>query len=165
MLTLLRPVRRFKYLTNAVQIIRLPAEGRPKLMKQQVGKLYDATLTGCISARCARYQARMLLDVEDLNNYLQEAFNHYSNTLESPFDFVQASSRNSPIPPDFGGNILKLALDVMKISKPEYHMDARRIFSEISYMIASCIMLDSARHNNKGEICILAPCVIPSAYM
>ncbi|KAI1367159.1 hypothetical protein F5Y08DRAFT_350010 [Xylaria arbuscula] len=142
---------------SSIQIIRLPAEGRPRLMKQQVGKLYDATLTACISARCARYQARMLLDVEDLNNYLQEAFNHYSNTLESPFDFVQASSRNSPIPPDFGGNILKLALDVMKIPKPERQTDARRIFSELSYMVASCIMLDSARHNNKGSASQIFP--------
>ncbi|KAI0863768.1 hypothetical protein F4860DRAFT_521823 [Xylaria cubensis] len=132
-------------------IIRLPSEGRPKLMEEQVGKLYDGILTACISARCARYQARMLLDVEDLNDYLQEAFNHYSNTLESPFNFVQASSRNSPIPPDFGGNILKLALDMMAILKPEQHTDARPIFSELSYMVASCIMLDSARHNNKGS--------------
>lgn len=136
---------------SSIQIIRLPGEGRPKLMGDQVGKLYNATLTACISARFARYQARMLLDVEDLNDYLQEAFNHYSNTLESPFDFVQASSRNSPIPPDFGGNILKLALEMMSILKPEQHTDARRIFSELSYMVASCIMLDSARHKNKGS--------------
>ncbi|KAI1124855.1 hypothetical protein F5Y10DRAFT_284739 [Nemania abortiva] len=138
-------------------IIRLPAEGRPKLMEEQVRKLYDGTLTACISARYARYQARMLLDVEDLNDYLQEAFNHYSNTLESPFDFVQASSRNSPIPPDFGGNILKLALDMMTILKPERHIDARRIFYELSYMVASCIMLDSARHNNKGSASQILP--------
>ncbi|KAI1740057.1 hypothetical protein F4680DRAFT_465847 [Xylaria scruposa] len=142
---------------SSVQIIRLPGEGRPKLMEEQVGKLYDGTLTACISARFARYRARMLLDVEDLNDYLQEAFNHYANTLESPFDFVQASSRNSPIPPDFGGNILKLALEMMAILKPGQHTDARRIFSELSYMVASCIMLDSARHNNKGSASQILP--------
>ncbi|KAJ2991286.1 hypothetical protein NUW58_g2566 [Xylaria curta] len=142
---------------SSIQIIRLPTEGHPKLMEEQVGKLYGATLTASIAARCARYQARMLLDVEDLNDYLQQAFNHYSNSLDSPFDFVQASSRNSPIPADFGGNILKLALDMMAILKPEQHTDARRIFSELSYMVASCIMLDSARHKNKGSAVQIFP--------
>ena len=92
----------------------------------------------------------MQLDVEDLQSYLQEAINHFSDTLESPFDFVQASFRSSPIPPDFGGNILKLALHITELMKSEQKMDANRVFSELSYMVASCVMLDSARHNNKG---------------
>jgi hypothetical protein len=97
----------------------------------------------------------MLLDVDDLQAYLQEAFNHYANTLESPFDFVQASFQNLPIPPDFGGNILKLALNIVDLFQGQSDdsiPDARRIFSEIGYMVASCIMLDNARHKSKGKI-------------
>ena len=124
-------------------------------MQEQIEKLYQSTLTACIAARSARHRSRMLLDVDDLQNYLQEAFNHYSDTLEFPFDFVQASFRNSPIPVDFGGNILKLALNVMDIWKAE-NIDARRIFAELSYMVGSCIMLDSARHKNKGIFAYLA---------
>ncbi|KAK8072958.1 FabD/lysophospholipase-like protein [Apiospora saccharicola] len=135
---------------STIQIIRLPAEGRPKLMAEQVEKLYKATLSGCIAARGARNKVRMLLDVEDMHAYLQEAFNHYSKTLESPFDFVQASFRNSPIPPDFGGNILKLALGMTQLWKDHPQIQAPQIFSELSYMVASCIMLDSSRHKNKG---------------
>ncbi|KAI0003957.1 hypothetical protein F4779DRAFT_621638 [Xylariaceae sp. FL0662B] len=142
---------------SSIQIIRLPAEGRPNLMEEQISKLYDGTLTASIAARSARYQARMLLDVEDLHAYLQEAFNHYSSTLESPFDFVQASFRNSPIPPDFGGNILKLALEMMNTLRTQRNIDARGIFSELSYMVASCIMLDSARHKNKGSASQIFP--------
>lgn len=137
-------------LTKYVQIIRLPQEGRPKLMGEQIGKLKNGILTASIAARSARHKVRMLLDVEDLHAYLQEAFSHYSNTLETPFDFVQASFRNSPIPPDFGGNILKLALNMMNILKSEKE-DAYRIFFELSHMVASCIMLDAARHKNKGN--------------
>ncbi|KAK8121780.1 hypothetical protein PG984_010450 [Apiospora sp. TS-2023a] len=135
---------------STIQIIRLPAEGRPKLMAEQVEKLYKATLSGCIAARGARNKVRMLLDVEDMHAYLQEAFNHYSKTLESPFDFVQASFRNSPIPPDFGGNILKLALGMTQLWKGHPQIQAPQIFSELSYMVASCILLDSSRHKNKG---------------
>lgn len=119
-------------------------------MAEQIGKLSDAIVTASFSARSARFDLRMLLDVDDLQAYLQEAFNHYANTLESPFDFVQASFRNSPIPQDFGGNILKLALNMMNTLELETE-DAKRIFSELSYMVASCIMLDSARHKNKGR--------------
>lgn len=94
----------------------------------------------------------MLLDVEDLQAYLQEAFSHYTSTLDTPFDFVQASFRNSPIPPDFGGNILKLALNVMDILQVRSNCltDGRRIFAELAYVVASCIMLDNARHKTKG---------------
>jgi len=117
-------------------------------MQNQIEKLYHSTLTACIAARCARNRLRMLLDVEDLLAYLQEAFNHYASSLDNPFDFAQASYRNSPIPPDFGGNILKLAVNIMKIWKNL--ADARLIFYEISCMVASCIMLDSVRQKGKG---------------
>ncbi len=120
-------------------------------MEEQIRKLSSGITTASIAARSVRYEVRMLLDVEDLQAYLQEAFIHYSNTLESPFDFVQASFRNSPIPPDFGGNILKLALNIMNSLKSEKRIDTPRIFSELSYMVASCIMLDSARNKNKGS--------------
>lgn len=121
-------------------------------MQEQIEKLYECTMTACIASRCARNRLRMLLDVEDLQSYLQEAFNHYASTLDSPFDFVQASFRNSPIPSDFGGNILKLALNVMDIvqARDSTIIDARHIFSELAYMVASCIMLDNARHKTKG---------------
>ena len=94
----------------------------------------------------------MLLDVEDLQAYLQEAFSRYTSTLDSPFDFVQASFRNSPIPPDLGANILKLALNVMDILQVRRNSitGGRRIFEELAFVVASCIMLDIARHKTKG---------------
>lgn len=121
-------------------------------MQEQVEKLYNGTLAACLAARCVRNHLRMLLDVEDLQSYLQEAFSHYTSTLDTPFDFVQASFRNSPIPPDFGGNILKLALNVMDILQVRNNsvIDGRHIFTELAYVVASCIMLDNARHKTKG---------------
>lgn len=95
----------------------------------------------------------MLLDVDDLQSYLQYAFNHYSGTLSSPFDFVQASFTNSPIPPDFGGNILKLAINMMDHLGDRVR--AKTIFVELSYIVASCIMFDSARHNIRGKVSVV----------
>lgn len=119
-------------------------------MKEQVEKLYISIRAACVLARRTRNEVRMLLTVEDLHAYLDDAFNHYCKTLDYPFDFIQASFRHSPIPPDFGGNILKLALSIMEMSKDDTQMNAKRIFCELSYMVASCIMMDSVRHKTKG---------------
>jgi len=135
---------------STIQVIRIPSQGRPKIIQQQVEKLYNGIMLDCISARQAKAHVRMLLDAEELQSYLQCAFDHFASTLNSPFDFVQASFSNSPIPLDFGGNILKLAINVMEVW--QNRVDARTIFEELSYMVASCIMFDSARNKNKGSV-------------
>jgi hypothetical protein len=119
-------------------------------MLSQIEKLYHGILTACIASRSSKANLRMLLDVDDLQSYLQYAFNHYSGTLSSPFDFVQASFMNSPIPPDFGGNILKLAINMM--DHLGERIQAKPIFAELSFIVASCIMFDSARNNIRGKI-------------
>lgn len=90
----------------------------------------------------------MLLDADELQPYLQTAFDHFACNLDTPFDFVQASFSNSPIPLDFGGNILKLAINLMEVWKNT--ADGRTIFVELSYMVASCIMLDCAAQNQRS---------------
>lgn len=89
----------------------------------------------------------MLLDAEELQSYLQVAFDHFAVSLERPFDFVQASFSNSPIPLDFGGNILKLAINMMRVVE---NLSIRAILGELSYMVSSCIMLDATRCGIKG---------------
>jgi hypothetical protein len=92
----------------------------------------------------------MLLNAVELQSYLHCAFDHFALTLEEAFDFVQASFLNNPIPMDFGGNILRLA---MKMVSQHGHRrpDPRDIFGRLSQLIASCIMLDSVRHEIRGN--------------
>lgn len=90
----------------------------------------------------------MLLNSDELQPYLQYAFDHFSRDLVQPFDFVQASLANKPIPSHFGGNILKLAIDIMNVWQDR--LDGPSIFTELSFMVASCIMLDSARNRTIG---------------
>lgn len=89
----------------------------------------------------------MLLDADEFQSYLGDAFDHYSKSLDVPFDFVKASFLHNPIPFNFGGNILKLAIG-MKEEKPA--MDALEIFTKLGNLLASCIMLDAVRHNVPG---------------
>jgi hypothetical protein len=90
---------------------------------------------------------RMLLNAQELQSYLQCAFNHFAESLDVPFDFIQAAFLNNPIPSTFSGSVLKLAVTIMRSEKKP---QARAIFTKLSQLIASCILLDSVRHNILG---------------
>lgn len=134
---------------SSVRVVRIPTKGRPQLISDQLGKLYREIHKGCMESQESKRRVRMLLDSDELQPYLQYAFDHFSNHLETPFDFVKASFLNNPIPRDFSGNILKMALNVMNVWKNK--LDGFDIFKELSPLVASCIMLDSARHKTKGQ--------------
>lgn len=134
---------------SSIQVVRIPTGGRPNLIQAQAQKLQNAILSDCSDARKTKADLRMLMNADELQPYLQFAFDHFACDLDTPFDFVQASFTNSPIPLDFGGNILKLALSLMEAWTDT--IDGGIIFKELSYMVASCIMLDSARSKIRGE--------------
>ena len=133
---------------STVRVVHIPTKGRPQLISDQVGKHFQEIVNNCMASRDSKRMVRMLLDSDELQPYLQYAFDHFSNHLETPFDFIKASFLNNPIPRDFGGNILKMAINIMPIWENE--LDGAGIFRELSPLVASCIMLDSARHKTKG---------------
>ncbi|KAI4931072.1 hypothetical protein J4E86_011639 [Alternaria arbusti] len=71
-----------------------------------------------------------------------------------PFDFVTMSLRNNPIPNDFGGHMLQLALAIeahdkeIALNTPalEKTRKARLIFDRMARLVASSISLDCVRH-------------------
>ncbi|EHK96973.1 hypothetical protein M7I_7298 [Glarea lozoyensis 74030] len=140
---------------STVTVVRIPANGRPKLMKDQVEKLYGQIMKSTEAARKSKRDLRMLLDGGELQTYLQFAFDHFSSNLDQAFDFVQASFIYNPIPSDFAGNILKLAVGMME--RWEHELDGKAIFTELSHMVASCIMLDSARNKTRGSAELIFP--------
>jgi energy-coupling factor transporter ATP-binding protein EcfA2 len=135
---------------SSIQIVRIPAAGRPKLMKEQCEKLYTGIVQGCAAARKLKQSLRLLLNATELQSYLQYAFDHFAHTLDEPFDFVQASFVSNPIPMDFGGSILRLAISMMEHQIGQ--ADAFSIFQQLGSMVASCIMLDSVRHQIRGRL-------------
>ena len=133
---------------SSIRVVRVPTIGRPKLIKDQMEKLYQEISMSLEASKKSKRDLRMLLDADELQPYLQFAFDHFSSNLDRAFDFVQASFIYNPIPSDFAGNILKLAVNMMDIW--QHKLDGEGIFRELSYMVASCIMLDSARNKTRG---------------
>ncbi|KAK8254092.1 hypothetical protein IWZ00DRAFT_435915 [Phyllosticta capitalensis] len=134
---------------SSIQVIRIPRQRRPKLVHEQIGNLYNAIREACLAARLQREELRMLLEVEELQCYLDQAFDHFARVVDKPFDFVSASRLHSPIPLDFGGNILKLVLKVMDTWQDK--TKPKQVFDVLSYVVASAIMLDVARTKKKGK--------------
>lgn len=132
------------------QVIRVPTDRMPSLVHEKVKQLYQSISKACVASLGARSRARMVLDVQDLQTYLRDAFSVFAQSLEASFDFGKASLRNAPIPTGFGGNIFKLLLAITNKWKNHCGVSADQILTELSYMVASCIMVDVARHKNKG---------------
>lgn len=100
-------------------------------------------------AQSARGRARMLLDVEDLQKYMRDAFDVFSKSLGSPFDFITASLR-SQITVGFGENTSRLLRCMVDIWKEDL-ATARPVLHELRWVISSGIMLESVRRREKGE--------------
>lgn len=54
----------------------------------------------------------MLSDVDECEMFLSLAFDHFSESLDTPFDLVKASLKISPPPENFMGNVYRFLLSV-----------------------------------------------------
>ncbi|KAK1832963.1 acyl transferase/acyl hydrolase/lysophospholipase [Podospora conica] len=142
---------------SSIEVIRVPNDQMPSLVHEKVKQLYDSVSKASVASLDARGRARMVLDVQDLQNYMRDAFSVFGETLEASFDFGRASLRNAPIPAGFGGNISKLLLGIVTKWKKDRKVSANQILTELSYMVASCIMLDVTRHKDKGTAIEIFP--------
>lgn len=133
---------------SSITVVRIPAKGRYMLIDEQVAKLHTEIVVRCSQSHYRKRKVRMLSNSEDLQLYLQLAFDHFSLNLDQPFNFVKVALKVNPIPSDFGGNILKLAV---AIKDKHASWKVADIFDHLSLMVASCIMLDIHRHRRLGQ--------------
>lgn len=135
---------------SSITVVRIPEKGRFMLMHQQISKLHHEILARSKQSHHMKARVRMLPNSDDLQLYLRAGFDHFSQVedLDTPFNFMEQALRINPIPLDFGGNILKLAIamkDTPGGSEPS------NIFFSLTPMVASCIMLDTHRHRRLGK--------------
>ena len=138
---------------SSFKVVRMPRKPRYMFIDRQVARLHDEIRASCSASFRAKRKARMVTNSEELNIYLQSAFEHFTRTLTTPFNFVAVSLLNNPISYDFGGHMLQLA-NTIAAQEPFESADSSRsswIFESMCAMIASCIMLDCARYR-KGRV-------------
>ncbi|OAP65340.1 hypothetical protein AYL99_01312 [Fonsecaea erecta] len=153
---------------SSVKVICIPGLtngiGRMNLIEQQMLKLYTEISIAGTEVREFKREHRLLLNADQLNPYLQLAFEHFSSRegLSQPFDFVQASFLNAPISPDFSDNLLTLAVRLRsrltaKASNRPKDVKLSSLIAELSLPAASAIMLDAARHDRLGKCETILP--------
>ncbi len=148
-----RPISNVKDLLlcyySSISVVKIPVKGRYGKMMEQVGKLRGQIMLKCRDAHTSKKASRMMPNSEDLQKYLVAAFEHFSRDLDKPFNFMDVSLKINPIPRDFSGNMLQLAIALK--NHPEIHLDGDQMFEELAHIYASCIRLDIARQRLLGS--------------
>ncbi|KAI9849895.1 MAG: hypothetical protein M1837_000109 [Sclerophora amabilis] len=136
---------------SSFAVVRVPVKGRYMLINEKIEKLQWEIGNRSSLAHNTKKRLRTLSNADELQTYLQMGFDHFSKNLDLPFDFVEHSWKNNPIPQDFGGNILRLALAIKDRPTATFQTPSGpRIFQQLSHMVASCVMLDYVRHRILG---------------
>lgn len=128
-------------------VVRLPTIGNYGLLEQQITKLHEQITHCCKLSHNTKRSASMLSTSDQLNDYLQSAFDLFSRRLDKPFNFIEVSLRHKPIPSSFGDHVLQAALFIREF----YPLKSGEwIFENLSYLVASCVLLDCVRFR-KGK--------------
>ena len=90
----------------------------------------------------------MLPDADEFGLYISLAFDHFSESLELPFDYVEASLKHQPPPVSLADNIINFA---RMIANQDPQLQIAQLFTKLAPMVASCLMLDSARKQRMGK--------------
>ena len=134
---------------SSMNVVRVPEKGRYMLIHQQIRRLRDQIALCCEGSHANKIRARRDLNADELGECLQSGFDHFTDTLDVPFDFLNFSWSLNPIQPGFEGNILRLALMIVECGHIGIGED---VFRHLSNMVASCIMLEQVRHRIKGKL-------------
>ena len=140
---------------SSLNVIQVPREGRTNLMVQQLHRIREQISLCCQLSYTSRLQARMLSKSEELGMFMQAAFDHFSCTLRKPFNFVEVSMKINPIPKDIGGNLLQLAIAVQRRDMTQ---ESQQIFYQLSWVAASCVLLDHVRYRKGKHLSYHYPC-------
>lgn len=134
---------------SSFKVVRVPTKGRYQLLDDQVKKLHQLIHRSCIGSFETKQAARMQLDSDELEVYIQSAYEHFTSEagLTEPFDFRQISLRHNPIPRDFGGHILELAV---KLQSSQPSIGGHWVFQILCPLVASSIVLNCTRFH-KGS--------------
>ena len=129
-----------------VKIVYVPEKSRPALVWKQYKILYDEIQSAVRRSQSRRQSARLLLSSDQFNPYLQFAFEHFSKTLDVPFDFVRASSTFNETQTEVN-HVLCLIKDY-RAHFPK--CESLGIFIDVAPLVASSVMLDVVRKELRG---------------
>lgn len=142
-----------------INVVRIPKKGRYKLTYEQVNKLQSHIQESCNEARRKKSDAHMLSNSDQLNVYLQAAFDHFATKENLPFNFVQVALKNNPVPQNFEDQILGFAVKVQEVTKMK---TVPRLFMRLSGIVAASIWMDCARRKYPSKLYVSWDAKLPA---
>jgi len=147
---------------SSLTVIRIPKKDHLMLINTQVHKLHQEITQRCQDGFEAKVKARMSSNADELQIYLSAGFEHFTTTLDRPFNFIEVALKNNPIPQDFTDHIVTLAATLQEHDHPGGWFG---LFRQLTPIVSSCIVLDCVRHNRPAtregkSVCspMLIPC-------
>jgi predicted acylesterase/phospholipase RssA len=135
---------------SSFRVVRLPTGSQFNRMQEQISQLRQSIRQCCHKSSEAKKRTRMQTDAIELGTYLQSGFDHFTTHLDLPFDFMQVSLAQNPIPHNFGDHILQLCLAIQRLCLGEQDR-TRRLLERMGTFVGSCVLLDCARYR-KGRL-------------
>ena len=132
----------------SITVVRIPTKGRHMLAKQQIDELHRQLVDAATKSLSSKVQANKSLNTDELNLYLQAGFDHFAAKPNEPFNFEEVAIKSNPVPQTFADHILNLAHAVRLQHPPSFWFQT---FQRLCPLIASCIVVDCARYNRKGQ--------------
>ncbi len=93
---------------SSVRFIRLLRGTSCIRLSTQLEELHSLIREASLDAQRQKSKKRMLLDSRTMNSFYQLAFDHYSNRLHEPFDFLEKLLAIKPLPSTFSNNLYLL---------------------------------------------------------
>jgi hypothetical protein len=97
---------------SSVTVVRIPAHGNYQCLEEQVEKLYSIIRIKSDESCRQRKDARMLLESKRLSQYIGAACGHFTQHIDSPFDFAQEARRHMSLPRDLSGHVLNFIVSM-----------------------------------------------------
>jgi hypothetical protein len=96
-----------------------------------------------------------LWDAEQLSIYFVDAFEHFTNDLDRPFDFFKSSRKNNPIPKGFEQHICNLMRLMSVKTRDQPEIDRRIAALLASYISIECVNSGTQRkYITRKPLCI-----------
>jgi hypothetical protein len=131
-----------------IRVVLIPEKGRPGQVHRQYRTLRDEIHRAAFRSQRCRQRANLLLNSAQFNPYLQIAYEHFSTTLDTPFDFIKASSFFYDIAQD-SNPILSLIRACFALWPRD---TSQQVLLPLAPLIASAMMLDVIRREIKGRL-------------
>lgn len=134
---------------SSVHVVRLPHKDRYQLLHQQRQVLQDRIQWCCQQTRQDKEERGLLTDVDEFGMYLSLAFDHFSETLDKPFNFVEASLMRNPLSLSFPADMRYFVKELAE--RLQVRDDIKILFTSLTSLVASCILLNAARKKHIGK--------------